>query len=176
MLEIRRRTDEAGALSGRETADQGGSNSEETHPAVSRVLAELLGDGTIPFPEDDGDEEYIDVEEGDEDEEGEEDEVMDIDGDFDDDEEADLFGYRVITGHAHTPNRRWHEEVTEPKEAGLSLLFSGEFGRIQHQLRSRSKAGNVARLLLNRGSKVRLPPREDYVSVGTTGLPATNLY
>ena len=147
-----------------------GPGATEGSPAVARLLAELLGDGTVAIEEDDGDDEYVDVESGEEDmrdeEEEDEDIAMELDDEDDDDEyAANILGYRVIRGTAPPHHERWHEEVKEPKEAGMKLLFSGEFGRIQHQIRSRNKAGNAAKLLLNRGSKVRPPHREDFAAV-----------
>lgn len=47
----------------------------------------------------------------------------------------------------------------------MSLLMSGEFGRVQHQLKSRSGYKNVARNLLNRSTSARPTYREDITSV-----------
>lgn len=57
------------------------------------------------------------------------------------------------------------KKVTEPQADGLGLLMSGEFGRVKHQYRSRSKNKNVSKLLMNRATKVRPEYPEDLVSV-----------
>ncbi|EMD41857.1 hypothetical protein CERSUDRAFT_110417, partial [Gelatoporia subvermispora B] len=58
----------------------------------------------------------------------------------------------------------WWAPITTPKEEGLELLMSGEFGRVRHQVNSRNKDSNVARLLLNRGASARPVEREDVAS------------
>ncbi|EKM61354.1 uncharacterized protein PHACADRAFT_247904 [Phanerochaete carnosa HHB-10118-sp] len=130
---------------------------------INRILAELIRDGTMTVEEDDGDQDYVDVDEG---EEGEEDDEIEIEEDEEEDEEGDgPPGYRIVQSHPPPlPRSHWKKEVTEPKQAGLNLLYSGEFGRIHHQIRSRNKAGNAAKFLLSRSSTIRPPPREDFAT------------
>jgi DDB1- and CUL4-associated factor 11 len=153
--------------------------SAEGDPTVARLFAELLRDGSATLVEDDGDEDYEDVEEDEEEDEVDEDEdiAMEPDDEEDDDDyAANILGYRAIRGTAPAQPQRWHDEVKEPKEEGLKLLFTGEFGRIQHQIWSRHKAGNAAKLLLNRGTKVRPPHREDFAAVSNGPLAYTFPY
>jgi len=130
----------------------------------SRVLADLVGGATMVLdddendpdyrPEGDAEDEAIEEDDDEDDEEGEQ------EGEIDDDDEEHSFGYgwnRPIRSHG-----KWYEEVKEPKQEGLSLLYSGEFGRINHQTKSRNKDANVAKLLLNRGTKLRPTTREDF--------------
>ena len=148
---------------------------ENAPPQVTSLLRDLLRDGTIMMQDDDGDEEYIDIDEvlEDGDEEGEEDgeegeegeEEFEIDQD-EDDELGEFFGYHPINPPPPPPSRRSGREVIEPKQAGLDLLFSGEFGRIQHQIRSHNKAGSVAKHILNRARNIRPLCKEDVVTVG----------
>lgn len=169
MLEIRRRAAARAAQEASAQGEQGAQRAGEEPVTldgendISRILAELIRDGTVTLQEDDGDEEYVDVEEG---EGGDEDE-MEVDEDDEDDEEGDgLFGYHTVRGHAPPPARsHWEEEIKEPKQEGLDLLYSGEFGRIQHQIHSRNKAGSAAKFLLNRGSRIRPSHREDFATV-----------
>lgn len=60
----------------------------------------------------------------------------------------------------------WHEEVKEPVEEGVELLYSGDFGRIGPKSRSRRKAVNIARQILSQNS-VATPVtyREELISV-----------
>lgn len=165
MVEMRRR---AAGQASRPTAGEEEGPQEDAPPEVTRILADLFRDGNLTLEDDDGDAEYVDIEEmqeeGDIDNE-EYDEDIDMEEDEDEDDIQGLFGYQITQGHALTSRARWHEEVKEPKQGGLDLLFSGEFGRIQHQMRSRNKAGNVAKLLLNRGSQVRPIHKEDFATV-----------
>lgn len=125
----------------------------------ARILTELAGRGTIvveeendpDFHPDEGENE--DEEDEDEDEDGEDLDEME---DAFDDEEDELMG---------AERGKWHDVVKEPKPEGLSLLYSGEFGRIRHQTKSRTKSTNVARSLLNRGTKLRPTTREDLCTV-----------
>ncbi|KAI0073704.1 WD40 repeat-like protein [Panus rudis PR-1116 ss-1] len=56
------------------------------------------------------------------------------------------------------------EDVAEPQQAGLELLQSGEFGRVGHQYKSRDQENNIAKTLMDRGTKLRPTPREDVAS------------
>lgn len=131
---------------------------------LNELLAELVGDGTVLMQgldeDDDDDDEYRPGQDDDEDM----DENMDVDEldeDEDDEDDEDMYGY--ITGPA--VRGTWHEEVKEPKEAGLSLLFSGEFGRIRHQIKTRNKDGSAAKFWLNSRSQLRPTSREDAACV-----------
>ena len=152
MLQSRRRQSEQPEHEG----TPGPSNDNDE--SLNRVLAELIGDGTVVLQDDDEDPDYQEGEDQDEEDEGE---FVPDEMDEDDEEEEDMFGYQTVP----TSQVKWHQEVKEPKEAGLSLLFSGEFGRIKHQIRSRHKDGDVSRLLLNRSTKARPSPREDLTCV-----------
>ncbi|KAI0686011.1 WD40-repeat-containing domain protein [Cytidiella melzeri] len=79
---------------------------------------------------------------------------------YEEDEEDLGFG-RGWNNPNHPSYGAFHAPVKEPKPEGLALLYSGEFGRIRHQLRMRNGDSNVARLLLNRGARLRPSPRED---------------
>ena len=146
-----------------------GETSSNGGPEFTRILQELIRDGTVTVEEDDEDPDYVDIEGGEEEDADEVDEDIEMGPEEDDDDDeyaANILGYRVIRS-TNQPGR-WHDEVTEPKQEGLDLLFSGEFGRIQHQIRSRNKAGNAAKLLLNRGTKIKAPHREDFATVSAS--------
>ncbi|KAI0375121.1 WD40 repeat-like protein [Pilatotrama ljubarskyi] len=99
--------------------------------------------------------------------EEEEDDENDPDYVDDDAEEEDDEDYSYYSSSAHTHwdrTRNWWPAITEPQEEGLSLLMSGEFGRVQHQVKSRNGTRNVARSLLNRGTNSRPTYREDITS------------
>ncbi|KZT74971.1 WD40 repeat-like protein [Daedalea quercina L-15889] len=55
----------------------------------------------------------------------------------------------------------WFPQIKEPTKEGLKLLMGGEFGRLKHQLKSRKKDNNIAKLALNRGARVRPMYKED---------------
>lgn len=158
MLELRRmRTGQP------EGGDPSNDDPPLTEEDLNRVLVELIGDGSVVLQDaDEDDADYQPGEDEDEYEEGDD----DMDG-IEDDDEEDMYGYESVP----VAPGKWHEEVKEPKEEGLSLLFNGEFGRIKHQIRSRNKDGNAARFLLNRGSKIRPSYREDMACVSLTICP-----
>lgn len=141
-----------------------------TDADFDRVLSELVGRGSIVLEADDENDPDYRPEEGEGDEEDEEDGEDREGEDMEDEDEAqelvdedDDFGYGW--SEPFGPHGKWHDDVTEPKPEGLSLLYSGEFGRIGHQTKSRNKDANVARFLLNRGTKLRPVPREDFATV-----------
>ncbi|KAJ6601263.1 WD40 repeat-like protein [Mycena vulgaris] len=76
-----------------------------------------------------------------------------------DDEEEYYRAFRN-TNHA-----QYFQKVTEPQEAGLRLLHSGDFGRVANKVKSRRSDLNVAKQLRNRASQAR-PKfyKEDYTS------------
>ncbi|KAJ7762387.1 WD40-repeat-containing domain protein [Mycena maculata] len=77
----------------------------------------------------------------------------------DDDEEEYYRAFR------NTNHNKYFQKVTEPQEAGLELLHSGEFGRVANKIKSRRNDLNVAKLLRSRASQPH--PRvykEDYTS------------
>ncbi|KAI8990550.1 WD40 repeat-like protein [Trametes punicea] len=81
------------------------------------------------------------------------------------DEEQEDFDYWSSGAHSHWDRSRdWWPKVTAPQEEGLSLLMSGEFGRVQHQIKSRNGYKNVTRALFNRSVSSRPAYREDIAS------------
>ncbi|KAI0778307.1 WD40 repeat-like protein [Trametes elegans] len=98
-------------------------------------------------------------------EEDDEEDAEYMDEDEEDAEEDDEAIYYGSGAHTHWDrNREWWPEITEPQEEGLSLLINGEFGRVQHQLKSRKGQRNVARSLFNRTLSARPTYREDIAS------------
>lgn len=79
------------------------------------------------------------------------------------DEEDEDYSYSMEPNWDRS--RDWYPKVIEPKKEGLLLLMNGEFGRLQHQIKSRTKDNNIAKLLLNRGTRPRPTPKEDLASV-----------
>lgn len=141
-----------------------------TDADFDRVLSELVGQGSIVLAADDENDTDYRPEEGEDDDEDDEEDGEGDGEDMEDEDEAqelvdedDGFGYGW--SESFGPHGKWHDDVTEPKQEGLSLLYSGEFGRIRHQTKSRNKDANVARFLLNRGTKLRPVPREDFAAV-----------
>lgn len=129
-------------------ATDGEDPNEET-----TVLGQVGGDG------DEDDSDYVDEEEGGDDDDDEEEEEQD-------DEEDARYNWG-LPEHARPWDRTngWWPKVTKPEKKGLELLFGGEFGRIQHQLRSRNSNRNVARMMLSRGTRPRPIRKEDIASV-----------
>jgi len=80
------------------------------------------------------------------------------------DDDDDFYTYGTTDDGNWNRRDGWYPEVKEPKPEGLSLLMSGEFGRLRHQLDSRMKDNNMSKLLLNRGTRIRPTPKEDMVS------------
>ncbi|KAJ7492078.1 WD40-repeat-containing domain protein [Mycena latifolia] len=87
----------------------------------------------------------------------------------DDDEDEYYRAFR------NTNHSQYFQDVTEPQDAGLRLLHSGDFGRIANKIKSRRSDLNIAKQLRSRASQPR--PRfykEDYSSdlvpnsIGTT--------
>ncbi|KXN88929.1 LEC14B protein [Leucoagaricus sp. SymC.cos] len=64
---------------------------------------------------------------------------------YEDDDDDEDWSYQPPT---HT-RPSWYEEVTEPIQEGVELLFSGDFGRIGPKSRNRRKAANMARQVLS---------------------------
>ncbi|CDO75481.1 hypothetical protein BN946_scf184935.g17 [Trametes cinnabarina] len=88
-----------------------------------------------------------------------------VDEEEEDEDEDEVIEYWGVGAHTQWDRTRdWWPQVTEPKEEGMSLLMSGEFGRVLHQLKSRSERKNVARNLLNRATSARPTYREDIAS------------
>jgi WD repeat-containing protein 23 len=82
-------------------------------------------------------------------------------GHNDDDDEDDEDEYEYY----HAANK-WFPEVTEPQQAGVELLRSGDFGRVADKLRSRRSDVNVAKLVYKRSMKPELVSyKEDYATV-----------
>ncbi|TCD68084.1 hypothetical protein EIP91_011537 [Steccherinum ochraceum] len=93
------------------------------------------------------------------DQDGQEEEDED-DDEYMPDEDDDEYGFLYQNG----PQGHQFPEVTEPKEEGLALLNSGEFGRLGHQMKSRAHDNNVTQRLLRRGAQMRPVSREDITS------------
>ncbi|KAJ3557114.1 hypothetical protein NM688_g1646 [Phlebia brevispora] len=164
LLEVRRRQPES------EGSGNAGQDSQPlTEEDLNHVLTQLVsGNASLEDEDDEDDGVYQPGQDEDEDDE--------LEGIDDEDDDIDMYGYQSIPTNVHG---RWHEEVKEPKDAGLSLLYSGEFGRIKHQIRSRNKDGNVAKFLLSSRSKVRPPQREDIacdVIPNSDGTAVANYY
>jgi WD repeat-containing protein 23 len=89
-----------------------------------------------------------------EDEEDEED-----DGDYMEEDDEDVYS----PSHQST---QWFPPVTEPQQAGLDLLASGEFGRVGVKHRTRRNNLNISRSVLNQFYQpIPIPSREDTQSV-----------
>ena len=156
MFDLRRRQ--------AQTDDRDGSSQPIAEDDLNQLLSELVADGNVIMQDldEDDDAEYQPGEDEDEEDIDEDMEADELDEDEEEDDEDMIFGYMA----AHSiPGKRWHEEVKEPKEAGMSLLFSGEFGRIRHQIKSRNKDGSAAKFWLNSRSKLRPTYREDAACV-----------
>ncbi|CAA7264768.1 unnamed protein product [Cyclocybe aegerita] len=132
--------------------------SSDSVPTVSlrgitmQDLARLMGSGprVTPPDEDEADEANEDV--------------MMFEGGNDDDEyddDDDDYYYSPPP----RPARQWFKPVEEPQQAGLELLTSGEFGQVGIKNRSRRRATNLARTVLDRGYRpIPSPNREELCS------------
>ncbi|KAI0727844.1 WD40-repeat-containing domain protein [Fomitopsis betulina] len=80
-----------------------------------------------------------------------------------DDADDDEDGYFNHYGHSVKWDRSedWYYPVTKPTKEGLKLLMSGEFGRLTHQLKSRKLDNNIAKVTLDRGTRIRPSFKED---------------
>ncbi|KAF7302517.1 WD-REPEATS-REGION domain-containing protein [Mycena chlorophos] len=78
----------------------------------------------------------------------------------DDDDEADY--HQSIRQSSH---RNYFPEVKAPQEAGLKLLYSGDFGRVGPKIHARERNHNIARTLRARASTGRPRfSREEYMT------------
>ncbi|KAF9011056.1 WD40-repeat-containing domain protein [Cyathus striatus] len=76
-----------------------------------------------------------------------------------DDDDEDYYA----TFHRHSHN--WFPDVTDPQEAGMKLLKSGDFGRVGPKLRSREGDLNISKTIFNRSVRPTAPLyREEYTS------------
>lgn len=84
-----------------------------------------------------------------------------------DDADDDEDGYFNHYGHSGKWDRSedWYYPVTKPTKEGLKLLMSGEFGRLTHQLKSRKLDNNIAKVTLDRGTRIRPSFKEDMAAV-----------
>lgn len=98
-------------------------------------------------------------------EEGDDEDENDSDDVEDEEDDEDVNYWNMPQHVSWDRNHDWWPRVTEPREEGLSLLMSGEFGRVQHQLRARGGHRNVASSLLNKGLSSRPTYREDITGV-----------
>jgi WD repeat-containing protein 23 len=53
----------------------------------------------------------------------------------------------------HASHHKWFQPVTEPQEAGVELINSGEFGRVANRERVRRHDVNIAKVLKNRNRR-----------------------
>ena len=85
----------------------------------------------------------------------------------DEDEDDDDDGYFNHYGGSGKWDRTegWYPQIKEPTKEGLKLLMSGEFGRLRHQLKSRKRDNNIAKVALDRGTRVRPSFKEDIAAV-----------
>ena len=105
----------------------------------------------------------------DEDDEDDEDYLYESVDEMDEDEEV---GYYTWAQARPWDRTKWWPKITKPEKKGLELLFGGEFGRIQHQIQTRSGRHNVARGLLSSGLGSRPTRKEDITSVCLSVVPA----
>lgn len=131
----------------------GRSQSTQLRGISIRDLAALLGSRTVPLSltddEDDGD--YISD---------------------NDDEEDYYYSHRVSSNN----QRQWFPAVTEPQEAGVQLLQSGEFGPVAQKYRAKTNPGNVNRTLLRSAiHPLRQIPRQEVMSVCISHTGFTNV-
>lgn len=73
------------------------------------------------------------------------------DPDYEDDDDGEPDYYRSL----RQAPKQWFPPVTEPSEAGVQLLNSGEYGRIANKIRKNRKERNLARSLTQRLYKPR---------------------
>ncbi|KAF8665431.1 hypothetical protein AX16_000450 [Volvariella volvacea WC 439] len=88
-------------------------------------------------------------------------------GDDDNGDDGDDDGQDDDFQDEYYPRRNPHRfaPVTEPQEAGVSLILSGDFGRIGPKIRARTGNPNLAKQLLNRATKpYHVLPKEDTTS------------
>ncbi|KAF8203916.1 WD40-repeat-containing domain protein [Pholiota molesta] len=77
------------------------------------------------------------------------------DGDYMEEDDEDVYS----PAHQST---QWFPPVTEPQQAGLDLLASGEFGRVGVKHRTRRNNLNISRSVLNQFYQpIPIPSRED---------------
>ena len=89
------------------------------------------------------------------------------DVDDDEDEDEDDGAYDPVWDRRRPPRSsgKWFTPVEAPQKAGVDLLMSGEFGRVQRKIDAQRKRDNVAKALLARRSRLRRTYREDITSV-----------
>lgn len=83
--------------------------------------------------------------------------------DDDDDEEGDYFGATPTYAR-----EAWKgPKITEPQQAGVELLNSGDFGRVANKTRARRNDANLAKLIFKRATELQPTSyKEDYANVG----------
>ncbi len=142
------------STSGGEATNEEQASNTRMITLLSSEVRQLLGTGL------EGEDTALSLDEDDEDEDYEDDDGM---GD-EDDEDDDEYDYYPVAG---TPGRLF-EDVKEPKEEGLELLMGGGFGRIGHQLKSRSDQNSICKVLSGSRSRLRPIPREDTAAVSSS--------
>lgn len=142
------------SASGAEATGEEQASNTRMMTLLSSEVRQLLGTGlegedrALHLEDEEDDEDYEDVEGG-------------VDEDDEDDDDYDYFP--VAGAHG-----KWFEDVKEPKKEGLELLMGGGFGRIGHQLKSRSNQSSVCQALSGFRSRLRPIPREDTTAVSRT--------
>lgn len=90
----------------------------------------------------------------------------DADDDDEDEEEDDAMEADEADYYGSFRRTEWFPKVTEPQQAGLDLLNSGDFGRVSSKLRSRRKDLSLAKLVLNRAARpLPASSKEDFSNV-----------
>lgn len=87
--------------------------------------------------------------------------------DFEDEDDGDYMDEDDEDDHSPShQSSQWFPPVTEPQQAGLDLLASGEFGRVGIKHRTRRNNMNISRSVLNQFYQhIPMPSREDTQSV-----------
>ena len=136
-----------------------GPGATEGSPAVARLLAELLGDGTVAIEEDDGDDEYVDVESGEEDMRDEEEE-----DDQDDDDEPNEDDSRIHIGASFFKSLDW----TALAVPGIATRFLPNVGWCI-RYGSRVSQGGRFRIMYLDGATMDIDVDEEWVELQQEG-------
>ncbi|KAF5385331.1 hypothetical protein D9615_001190 [Tricholomella constricta] len=84
----------------------------------------------------------------------------------DDDEDEEDEDDNYFNAFRAAAREQWTgPKITEPQQAGVELLNSGDFGRVANKLRARRNDVNIAKFLFNRGKRPQLTTyKEDYAA------------
>jgi WD repeat-containing protein 23 len=84
------------------------------------------------------------------------------------DEEEDADDEEEYLDGTYRRSQQWFPPVTDPQQAGLDLMMSGQFGRVGRKTCSRHRQGNIAKLIHHPPTRFRTAAYiEDMVSVST---------